>query len=123
MRALSYVMPETFGERAVDALTMLVKGMLMIFLVLAILMVVLMIMQRFFDAKKAPKAAKQEEVKAAPAVQTPVPAVEDNGAIVAAITAAIAMTLAEEQGSASAASGFRVVSFKRVGNKSAWNSK
>ena len=61
MRALSYKIPETFGERAVDALTMLVKGMLMIFLVLAILMVVLMIMQRVFDAKKAPKAAKQEE--------------------------------------------------------------
>ena len=123
MRALSYKIPETFGERAVDALTMLVKGMLMIFLVLAILMVVLMVMQKFFDAKNAPKAAKQEEVKAAPVAATPAPVAEDNGAIVAAITAAIAMTLAEEQGTAPAASGFRVVSFKRVGNKSAWNSK
>ena len=123
MRALSYKIPETFGERAVDALTMLVKGMLMIFLVLAILMVVLMVMQKFFDAKKAPKEAKQEEAKAAPVAATPAPVAEDNGAIVAAITAAIAMTLAEEQGTAPAASGFRVVSFKRVGNKSAWNSK
>ena len=111
-------MPETFGERAVDALTMLVKGMLMIFLVLAILMVVLMVMQKFFDAKKAPKAAKQEEAKAAPVAKAPAPVAEDNGAIVAAITAAIAVTLAEEQGTAPAASGFRVVSFKRAATAS-----
>ncbi len=123
MRALSYVIPETLGERAIDALTMLVKGMLMIFLVLAILMIVLMIMQRFFDSKKESKPEKQEEVKAAPVVDAPAPVVQDDGAIVAAITAAIAMTLASEQGGVSAANGFRVVSFKRVGNKSAWNSK
>lgn len=123
MRALSYVIPETLGERAIDALTMLVKGMLMIFLVLAILMVVLMIMERFFASSKQPKPEKKEEVKAAPAPVAPTPVAQDNGALVAAITAAIAATLAAEQGGAPEVGGFRVVSFKRVGNRSAWNSK
>ncbi|MBO5305335.1 MAG: OadG family protein [Clostridia bacterium] len=123
MRILSYKIPETFGERAIDALTMLVKGMLMIFLVLAILMIILMIMQKFFDAKKARKKEVKEEVKAAPIVEAPVAVSEDNGALVAAITAAIAATLAAEQGGAVSPSGFRVVSFKRVGNGSAWNAK
>ena len=90
MRALSYVIPETLGERAIDALTMLVKGMLMIFLVLAILMVVLLIMERFFASSKQPKPEKKEEVKAAPAPVAPAPVAQDNGALVAAITAAIA---------------------------------
>ncbi len=123
MRTLNYNIPETFGERAIDALTMLVKGMLMVFLVLAILMIVLVIMERIFASKKEPKKEKQEEIKVAPVEEAPVAVVEDNGALVAAITAAIAATLAAEQGGAVSPSGFRVVSFKRVGNRSAWNSK
>lgn len=123
MRILSYVMPETFGDRVADALTMLVKGMLMVFLVLAILMVILMIMERYFASKNEPKKEKQEDTAAHEAEVPAAPVAEDNGALVAAITAAIAMTLASEQGGTTNANGFRVVSFKRVGNKSAWNSK
>ncbi len=123
MRTLSYVMPETFGERVADALTMLAKGVLMVFLVLSILMVVLMIMERQFASKSESKKEKQEKAARTPVAETPVEAIEDNGALVAAITAAISVVLASEHGGTPEAGGFRVVSFKRVGGKSAWNSK
>lgn len=119
----------TVGERVTDGAIMLVKGMVMIFAVLAILMLVLMLMERFFASKhesepKKKAEKKQERPVVAPVTETPIaPVVEDNGALVAAITAAIAITLAAEQGKEAEVGGFRVVSFKRVGGRSAWNSK
>ena len=43
------------SERLSEAGIMVVKGMLMVFAVLAILMLVLMLMERFFVKKPAPK--------------------------------------------------------------------
>lgn len=122
MNVLAYVAPP-FSERAMDALIMLVKGMVMVFVVLTVLMWILKIMQRFFVEKTDEKAEKPVEPEAPALVAEPQPVAEtDDGALVAAITAAISVVLASEGGQASA-SGFRVVSFKRVGGKNAWNVK
>lgn len=110
------------NERLSEAGIMVVKGMLMVFSVLAILMLVLMLMERFFAKKPAPKKAESAPAPAAVEVPAPTPAptvVEDDGAIVAAISAAIAVVLAEGGYSG----GFRVVSFKRADRRSAWNTK
>ena len=111
-----------FAQRASEALTMVVMGMVMVFLVLAIIMLVLMIMERAFS--KAPKekpvvaeAPKKTETAPAPVVQP-----QDDGAVIAAITAAISAMLAAENGTETYEGGFRVVSFKRSTRKSTWNS-
>lgn len=125
MNVLAYVAPP-IGDRAMDALVMLVKGMVMVFLVLTVLLVALKIMERFFVGAKNEKPEKAEktiEPQAPIAVTEPETTPEtDDGALVAAITAAISVVLASEQGE-SPVSGFRVVSFKRVGGKNAWNVK
>ena len=110
------------SERLSEAGIMVVKGMLMVFAVLATLMLVLMLMERFFAKKTEPK--KAEPAPAPAAAEAPTPAsepvtVEDDGAIVAAISAAIAVVLAE----GGYTGGFRVVSFKRADKRSAWNTK
>ena len=110
-----------FAQRASEALTMVVMGMVMVFLVLAIIMLVLMIMERVFSkepkAKPVVEAPKKPEPVPAPAVQT-----QDDGAVIAAITAAISAMLAAENGTETYEGGFRVVSFKRSTRKSTWNS-
>ena len=110
------------NERLSEAGLMVVKGMLMVFAVLAILMLVLMLMERIFTKKSAPKKVESVPVPAAVTTPDPVPeptAAEDDGAIVAAISAAIAVVLAE----GGYDGGFRVVSFKRADRRSAWNTK
>lgn len=112
------------NERLSEAGIMVVKGMLMVFAVLATLMLVLMLMERFFVKKPAPKKAEPAPAPVAAPAPAPAPepeptVVEDDGAIVAAITAAIAVVLAEGGYNG----GFRVVSFKRADKRSAWNTK
>ena len=110
------------NERLSEAGIMVVKGMLMVFAVLATLMLVLMLMERIFVKKPAPKKAESAPAPAvapAPAPEPEPTVVEDDGAIVAAITAAIAVVLAEGGYNG----GFRVVSFKRADKRSAWNTK
>lgn len=116
----------SFSERASEALTMVVLGMLMIFAVLATIMAVLMIMERIFARKSADGEAKKAEPVAAPKKPEPVAqpvvaAAEDDGAVIAAITAAISVMLAES-GDATYQGGFRVVSFKRSARNTPWNS-
>ena len=105
-----------FGERASTAGIVTLQGMLTIFLVLSILWGAIEIMHRVLHKDK--KVTKKESAPAAaPApVVTPAPdpvEVQDDGAIVAAITAAI-MAMRSENGESSA---FRVVSFKRANRK------
>ena len=110
-----------FSDRVSEALTMVVMGMVMVFLVLAVIMVVLMIMERVFSkqpkAKPVAEAPKKIETAPAPVVQS-----QDDGAVIAAITAAISAMLAAENGTETYEGGFRVVSFKRSTRKSTWNS-
>ena len=104
-----------FGERASTAGIVTLQGMLTIFLVLSILWGAIEIMHRILHKDKKEKAKTESAPAAAPApVVTPAPVeVQDDGAIIAAITAAI-MAMRSESGESSA---FRVVSFKRANRK------
>lgn len=115
----------SMSDRISDALIMLVKGMFMVFAVLSILMGVIILAEKVLAGKKksSKKSAEKQVETSASAIEEVVDASDcsDDSAIVAAITAAISVVL-EQTGTASA-NGFRVVSFKRVGKRAAWNSK
>ena len=109
------------------AVKVTLQGMLMIFSVLALLWGVVAIFKVFLHDIPEKRAASKAAIKAAVAkVAEPEPAAEvlpvaeqDEGEIVAAITAAIAAMLESEEYAGEFASGFRVVSFKRKGG--AWD--
>ena len=105
------------GETVSTAWVVTLQGMLTIFLVLSALWLVIDIMHRIVHRDEA--KAKTEQKTAAPAKAEPVAttaaspapaATADEGAIIAAITAAI-MAARAEQGETGS---FRVVSFKRA---------
>ena len=115
------------AERIKYAVSVTVLGMFMVFAVLSILWGIVSLMKVFMHDIPAKRAAKQAalakavEVAAAP-VEQPVAVAEpeeDEGEIVAAITAAIAVMLQSEEYKGQFESGFRVVSFTRKGG--AWN--
>ena len=122
-----FALAKPFSERASEAGIVTLQGMLTIFGVLAILWAAVEIMHfllhRGEKKEKAPKekkpvaekktsvAAPAEDAAIAAAIAAALAASEDEGATVAAITAAITAMRAEE----GCTSGFRVVSFKRVG--------
>lgn len=116
------------AKRIKYAASVTVQGMLMIFSVLALLWGVVAIFKVVLHDIPEKRAAKKQALAAAvaeavvpteqPEQIAPVPE-EDDGEIVAAITAAIAATLASEEYKDQFASGFRVVSFQRKGG--AWN--
>lgn len=117
----------TVGDRILEGGQIVILGMLTVFAVLAILWGVLAISKIFFydlPAKKSnaknSDASVKEEKNEAPVVKETVSVSyeEDDGAIVAAITAAVSEYLKDD---AAYAGGFRVVSFRR--NGSAWNKK
>lgn len=111
-----------FMERLAFAGMVTLEGLGMIFAVLALLWGILELFRVFMDPKK--KAPKTEEQPAAvPAEETPaVVAESDDAALIAVISAAVAAYL-EAEGNETYSGGFRVVSFKRAGNGSAWNQK
>lgn len=114
----------TLGERLSEAGIMVVMGVVMVFVVLAIIMGILMIMERLFAGKAKSGEGKKEAPKPAPKKPEPAPVVqatEDDGAVIAAITAAISAMLAES-GDTTYQGGFRVVSFKRSTRNTPWNS-
>jgi len=116
-------------ERVTYALEMTVLGIVAVFAVLAILWGVLALFKVFMYDIPQKKAKAKTKLKEEPVVVTepiaPAPVVAQNNdetvaVIVAAISAYIAAdpALAEEY-----VGGFRVVSFKRVRDKAAWNKK
>lgn len=117
----------TLTERLGEGAVVLVQGLLTVFSVLAILWGVLALFKVFFYDIPERKKKKNEEksdvaVPIAPAdtsVDVSAP-VEDEGAIVAAITAALSEYFAE---SGEYSGGFRVVSFRKSQGGSAWNKK
>ena len=114
------------AERWAYSGEMLVLGIGMVFLVLAILWAVLAIFAKTMGGAEKPakqeKPAPKSEPKPAPAPAAPVVAHQSDDAIVAAITAAIAMTIESDPAlSAQFKSGFRVVSFKKKSGKTSWN--
>lgn len=108
----------TFGERVAYAGRMTLIGMATVFAALAILWGALALFRIALAAADQRRAAKT--AVAAPtapvAAAAPVPApTADNGEVVAAITAAISLMLAEENGGVTPR--FRVVSYRRSGSK------
>lgn len=106
-----------FGQRAAYAGKMLIIGMGAVFGVLILLWGCLALFRKLL-----PTGVNEKSV-AAPAAPAPMPVVSapvakaNDDAIIAAITAAVAATLAEENGGVAPA--FRVVSFRRVDTVSA----
>lgn len=112
----------TVGEKFSLGLKVMALGMATVFAVLAILWVILLLFRVVFYREKKPELKKAAPAPApvkAPA-PTPVPeaGAEDNGAIITAITAAIAAYTAGDE---EFATGFRVVSFRRAEHASPWN--
>lgn len=97
----------TFGERAAYAGRMLLIGMGAVFASLAILWAVLVLFRRLINRN----GEETPEEAPAPAPVAPASCARDD-ALIAAITAAVAATLAEENGGTAPA--FRVVSFQKV---------
>ena len=98
---------------------MIGMGMGMVFLVLAIIWAILAIFKKvlYKDPAQAEKTEEAEPSAPAPAV-TPA----DDGALVAAITAAVAAYIDSDPAlSSQFAGGFRVVSFKKKNGKTSWN--
>ena len=102
----------TFAEDAKEAGTVTLLGMVAIFAVLSLLWLLIEVLHRALTKKESPKMPEthpvQPKTSAPIAEPAPVAAVDD-GALVAAITAAISAAMAEE----GYTGGFRVVSFKR----------
>ena len=120
-------------ERLAMAGQMILEGLGLVFLSLAILWGVLVIFKKIMHDAPMKKAEEQKKKKPVNEVipddeevpvtfsDNPAPA-EDDGPVVAAITAAIAAAIASDEAlSAQFASGFRVVSFKKKNTGSAWN--
>ena len=98
----------TFGERAAYFGRMILIGMGTVF-ALIILWGALVLFRLGVEATQ--KRKKPAEKENTPAAVTEAPA-QDQGAVVAAITAAISAALAEENGGQTPA--FRVVSFRKI---------
>ncbi len=105
------------------SLRMLLLGMAMIFAVLSLLWMVIAIFKKAFNTEVKKNKKKQTETPPTEPAPVPTPApVEDDGAVISAITAAIAaMIEADEALHSEFASGFRVVSFQKKSGKNAWN--
>ena len=118
----------SFTERIPYAVQGIATGMLMIFAVL-ILLAVIVSLSKYFFAPATPKAKSEEKpteaVKPAPApapVAAPAPVQSADDQLVAVLTAAVAAMIdSSEEYRSEFASGFRVVSFKRVSSNGAWN--
>ena len=119
-------------EAWMKAIEVTVVGMGMIFAVLALLWGVLGLFKVFFakdsgkkvkekaDLKKAVEVAVEETL--VENVQEDASAAQDDGELIAVITAAIEAYRASE-GGAENAGGFKVVSFRRASNARGWNRK
>ena len=104
-------------------------GVAVVFSVLILLWLILEIFGKIVGGKSAPAPKAAPAPVAAPAhaaAPAPVPAPVaaapmSDDAIVAAITAALAVYLEAEGPKAPSVNGFRVVSFKKVGTAAHWN--
>lgn len=104
----------SFLENAQEAGIVTLLGMVAIFLVLALLWGIIEILHRVLGVTEKPsgqtKAEKNEPAAPEASAVQPVVQETEDGALIAAITAAISASLAEQ----GYTGGFRVVSFKRV---------
>ena len=104
----------TFAEDAKEAGTVTLLGMVAIFSVLALLWLLIELLHRSLTKAERTDEPKVQEARPVETVATPVAnaapeAPADDGALIAAITAAISAAMDED----GYTGGFRVVSFKR----------
>ena len=122
------------GERVAYALRMLIVGLGAVFAILALLWGILVLARILLHDIPARRRGQSSHVGVAtkpvapkpapapsPAPVAPQPASQDNGALIAVITAAVSAAMAEE--GTLPPGGFRVVSFRRASNTGAWNRK
>ncbi len=124
------------GERVMYALRMLIVGIGAVFAILALLWGVLVLARILLHDLPNRSQAEQDALKSAPPPGRPnvsprptvqvkpvdsAPAAQDNGVLIAIITAAVSAAMAEE--GTLPPSGFRVVSFRRSSDVGAWNRK
>ena len=129
--------PESFNDRLGYAVQGTVTGILMVFAVLTLLTLILYVSKYvFYDIPNRSKAKARDAENAGsiqPAepivVSDPVPVTpaapaeaQDDGELVAVITAAVAAMIESSEYKNEFVGGFRVVSFKRS-EKTAWNRK
>lgn len=109
---MSVFLQAGFADRVIDGGKYAILGFATVLIVLAVICGILELFGRIFAIKKEEKPIE------APIAEVPAEKVEatDDGAIVAAITAAISVILAQEAANENREpNGFRVVSFKRAG--------
>ena len=111
MNSTTILATMNIGERIAYAGRMTLIGIATVFAALAILWGALALFRRALERGEAPKQAKP--AAPAPKAVAPAPAVQvsGDGELVAAITAAVSLMLAEENGGR--VPNFRVVSFRR----------
>ena len=109
------------GERTTYAVTLTVLGMLIIFAVLATVGFTIVIMRWFLNAgeKKTGKAPATPSAAVPQGIPATAPTQADDAAVLAAITAAIAVVWENEH----PGTGFRVVSYRHLNQGAAWNAK
>ena len=117
----------SFGERAEYALQGTVTGMVMVFAVLGLLFGIISLSKVVFYDVPERKKKKKQKTHASPTAVDPAPVAaaeknqsEDDGQLIAVITAAVAAMIESGDYKDEFAGGFRVVSFKRSA-KGAWN--
>ena len=112
----------TLPERISYAGTLTLLGMLVIFAVLSIVWLAIVLMRTVLSRFETEPAKKDLPVPSAPVSEAPSavnqPATDD-GAILAAITAAIAVVWESEHPN----TGFRVVSYRHLDARKPWNTK
>ena len=122
------------GERVAYALRMLIVGLGAVFAILALLWGILVLARILLHDMPARRREQSNSVGVvvkptatapatapAPATVVAQPVAQDNGALIAVITAAVSAAMAEE--GTLPPGGFRVVSFRRASNTGAWNRK
>ncbi len=119
--ALAQMDGATFSERFELGISTLVFGMLVVFAVLILIWGILELFHYIFTSTQkkgstsATPTSKATTPSPTPAPVVAQPAQADDGALIAAITAALMMTMQKD------ASTFRVVSFRRVNKTTPWN--
>ena len=109
-------------ERVSYAGTVTLLGMLVIFSVLSIVWLAIVLMRTVLNRSDKAPVQHESHVAPVPATVTPPPAqkpVTDDGAVLAAITAAIAVVWESENPN----TGFRVVSYRHLDARKPWNTK
>ena len=96
-----------------------VIGICTVFAVLAILWGVLELMRVVFTAKKSPKQKPEAKAQPTPAPIAPAPSVDDEGELIAVLTAAVACCLGKPASSLNIRSYRRIDSGTPIWNKSA----